>query len=660
MLALRGKWGGRVIAATVAAMVLSAAGPGVAGSLSASDLDLYRAAFRHAENERWDEAVRIASEGSERLPGKIMRWLDLARPQSGNSFAAISGFLRANKLWPNRAGLQRQAEKTMPDDMPAGEVRAWFAQFPPASSVGVGRYHDALIAGGERDKATELVRKFWVDSNFSNTEDELDFRQRFASELRSGDHAARLERLLWEHQPSAAQRMLSRVDENRQALAKARLALADDEPGLDAAVQRIPESLRSDPGFLYERLRWRRRKDNDAGALEILHAPPEELGRPALWWAERHILARRLMERRDYAGAYRLVKQHGQSEGTALGEAEFLAGWLALRRLNKPAEAYAHFQRMYTGANSPMSRSRGAYWSGRAAEAQNDKDQAREWYGIGAKYPTMFYGQLAAAALGQDRVSPGGEPSVSSAEQSEFNRRELVRVVHLLREIDPRDATDRIGLFMRRLTKDATTPADYVLLGRLAQEVHRPDLAIFVSKQAFQAGTALPVAGYPAVPVHSNGEVEAALVLALIRQESTFNTNTVSSAGARGLMQLMPATAKLVAGKLGVRHVDARLTADTDYNILLGSTFIGQMIDVYSGSYILAIAAYNAGSGRVTDWLAKFGDPRDDVDPLDWIESIPIGETRNYVQRILEALQVYRTRLGTASGDHSLKRDLKR
>ena len=636
--------------------------PAAAGSLSDGDLDLYRAAFRHAESEHWEDAVRIAAEPRERLPGKVIRWMDLARPMSGNGFGDIAEFIRANPKWPNQTGLLRQAEATMPAEMPAAEVRGWFARHAPVSAAGMGRYADALGALGESVRAADLVRKFWIDNNFAVNDDETDFRRRFAAVLRPKEHLARLDRLLWDHQESAVRRLLSQVDDGHQALALARLALAGDEPGLDGALRKVPEALAGDPGLAYERLHWRRKKDNDAGALEILQSPPAELGRPALWWTERNILIRRVMEKRDYALAYRLARAHGQTDGQSLVEAEFLAGWLALRFLHQPSDAFDHFHRMDRAAATPMSKARGAYWCGRAAEALGDRKQAHEWYAAAARYPTMYYGQLATVALGNDHppaLPP--PPPVSAADAAEFNRRELVRIVRLLHEIDPRDSAERAGLFLRRMTKDASTAAEYELLGRLADEVRRPDIGIFVAKQAFQAGVVLAGPGYPTIPLHAAATVEPGLLLSLIRQESTFNTNTVSSAGARGLMQLMPGTAQLVANRLGIRHVDARLTADPEYNVLLGATYIGHMIETWGGSYVLAVAAYNAGPTRVSDWLAKYGDPRSgDIEPVDWVESIPIAETRNYVQRVLEALQVYRARLGQGGGERTLKADLRR
>ena len=660
--------GGAMVLAVVGGLlifVLGSLGGGreaQAGILSASDLDLYRTAFHDAAAGQWSEAAKLAAGAKEPLPAKVIQWLDLARPQSGNSFAAITAFIRANPEWPNQAGLQRQAEAAMPLDLPAVEVRAWFAQHAPMSADGVGRYVDALVAGGTPAKAADVVRRFWVEAGFASVDEETGFRTRFKTQIRGVDDWARLDRLLWDHQSTAARRLLPLVDDGHRAVASARIALADDEPGVAELVKRVPVVLAGDSGLLYERLHWNRRKDNDGGALAILQDPPTQLGRPALWWAERNILVRRLMVQHDAAGAYRLVRAHGMTEGQPLAEAEFLAGFLALRALHQPSDAFAHFHRVYQAVATPMSLARGAYWCGQAAEALHDQAQAQRWYSAAARYPTMFYGQLAIAALGHDHppVLPP-EPAVSDSDLQGFNRLELVRVIRMLHEIDPHDEAGHVGLFLRRAIKDGKGAVQFALLARLADEAQRPDLAIAVAKQALLAGVTLTQLGYPVLPIPAAGGIESGLALAVIRQESTFNTTTISPVGARGLMQLMPATAQQVASKLGLHHDDGRLITDPNYNILLGTTYLGQLIGGYDGSYALAIAAYNAGSGRVRDWLNKFGDPRNgDLDSVDWVESIPIAETRNYVQRVLEALEVYRVRLGVAKADLTLTRDLAR
>ncbi|MGF7206896.1 soluble lytic murein transglycosylase [Skermanella aerolata] len=640
--------------------MLGTAGLAAADGLSERDLGLYRAAFKAAEAGRWPEANAIASQAGEKLPAKAIQWLDMARSDTDAGFEAIADFIRRNPEWPNLNTLRRSAEMAMPLWMPDGDVKAWFAKYPPLTGGGVLRYATVLLNDGKTREATELVRERWVSGGFGATE-EMDLRARFGDLLRPRDHIARLDRLVWDNEEAAARRMFSLVDGGHQALAEARLFLANMKKGnVDTVLNKVPPSLQSDPGLLYERARWRRRKDMDDGALDILMNRPADMVRPAAWWSEMHILARRSVEKGNYAEAYRIARNSGQKDGLALSQAEFLAGWLALRFLNKPQEALKHFEQLYAAVSAPISRSRGAYWAGRAAEDLKQPDQARRWYDLAGEHVTTFYGQLARKRVRNtnDAAVPG-DARIGQDAVAAFNAAELPRLARMLNLIDP--VADREGIFVRRLGSNAKTAQDYALVTRLAQDLVRPDLAVTVAKQAVQDGVTLINAGYPVVSMPDLGWLEPALVHSLIRQESTFNENAVSPAGARGLMQLMPATAKQVAGQLGMQHTNSRLTSDPTYNIALGSAYMRELIDRFNGSYVLAIAAYNAGPGRVREWLQTNGDPRaEGVDVVDWIELIPIYETRNYVQRVMEAVHIYRARMDGGHAKLLLEEDLRR
>ncbi|CAO3421328.1 lytic transglycosylase domain-containing protein [Azospirillum doebereinerae] len=627
----------------------------LAGALGPQDLALYRQAFKAADNERYDEAQQLASQAQDRLPAKVIRWMVLATP-GGGGFAEIAAFIRENPDWPNQAQLRRQAEKAMPIGLDPAEVLEWFRQFPPLSNDGFLMHADTLIGTGSQERATPLIRARWVESNFT-ADEEVNFLVRYRSYLRAQDHKARIDRLLWERQEAPVRRMLPFFDEAYDTLIEARIALDTDNGNADAAVARVAPGLRNDPGLLFDRARWRRRKGDDSGALEIITQAPTEMGRPQSWWSERHLLARRAIERGDYNLAYRLVKAHGQKDGSGLAEAEFLAGFLALRFLDQPSEAFNHFNKLYRSVTAPISKARGAYWCGRAAEALGQTAQATEWYAKAAPYGTTFYGQLSARHLAGGKVTLPTPPAVSNAAATAFDRREVVRVTRLLAEIEGGD-DERVTAFLRRISLDSKEPADYTLAARLANEVGRRDLSVAAAKDAAQNDVFLVEAGYPMIDARPNSP-ELALVHGIIRQESTFNTRVVSSAGARGLMQLMPATAQTVAGKLGLKHTNARLTSDPGYNVTLGSAYLSELIDRFNGSYVMAIAGYNAGPGRVRQWIQTYGDPRTEaIDVVDWIELIPIYETRNYVQRVMEAVIVYRARLG--AGELNLDRDLRR
>ena len=651
----------RAAFAAVCAFLVLAAAPATAEMLNAQDLALYKQAFKAADADRHDEALRIAAPAKDRLPAKILLWMKLQAPRGG-SFEQIAAFMRENPDWPGQQALRRAAELAMPDAaLGPAEVIAWFRANPPVTTEGFVRYADTLLLSGERDKAPPLIRQRWIDGNFT-LPDEQDFLARYGEHLRRQDHIARVDRLLWDRLDAAAKRMLPLVDAGYDALIEARMGLHEENRSAEAALARVPEALRNDPGLLYDQLRHRRKRNDDEGAMEILRRQPARMGRPAAWWTERHILARRALERQEYKLAYSLAKGHGLSDGSGFAEAEFLAGFLALRYLNMPDEAAGHFGRLLDAVTAPISRARGAYWSGRAAEAMGERAKAREWYRKAQPYGTTFYGQLAAHKLdAQAQVNLPAEPSVSQSEANAFERRELVRAARVLAEIRGRD-DERLTSFLRRVSLSSKRPEDYALAARLARELKRPELAIAAAKDAAQNEIYLVEAGYPVIRTEGNGTPEPALVHALIRQESTFNPNVVSSAGARGLMQLMPGTAQLVANKLGIKkHQHAKLISDPQYNIRLGSAYIAEMIERYNGSYILAVAAYNAGPTRVSQWLNTYGDPRSpSMDAVDWLELIPIYETRNYVQRVMEGLLVYRARLHGGRAELNLERELRR
>jgi soluble lytic murein transglycosylase len=515
----------------------------------------------------------------------------------------------------------------------------------------------------ERTATERQARTLWIDADFTDKEQQV-YLQELGSVLRPADHLARLEQLLWEEKTEQARRMLPLVSAGHKLLAETRMKLSARAPGAEAALKRVPEALQGDLGLVFERLRWRRREEMTDAAMAMFASLPRATPHPERWWGERHILARRLLEQRRSAEAYRLVAAHGLSEGQPHSQAEFLSGWIALRFLNRPDQAFTHFQNLYRKVSTPISLARGAYWSGRALEARGQKDDAEDWYEKAAKFPATFYGQMAIIALGEDHAEdywPPEPPDFSSRETDAFARKELVRVIRMLEEIGPRNRRTLVGQFLMALAGDSRSAGDYLQTARLALDLNLLDTAVGIGKKAAQnAQLTILDAAYPLLPVPGNGMVEPALALAVIRQESTFNPEAVSKAGARGLMQLMPGTASLVARQAGLDYTPARLTNDPEFNITLGTRYLGDMLERFSGSYVLAIAAYNAGPGRSVRWADTLGDPRrmKVVEAIDWVEQIPIQETRDYVQRVLEGVQVYRLRLGQKSALPKLDQDL--
>lgn len=645
------------IVALVCLALLSAASPAGANHVTKADEAVYRDAFAAAEREDFARAHKIAANAKEPLPGKVIRWLDLTRPGTRADFAELTTFIDAHPEWPHAWSLRRRAEEAITVATPADAIRDWFDRHEPLTVDGMMAYGGALLQADRTAQAKKVLRRAWIEGSFGRVQ-ERNFLGRHKGLLRPEDHVARLDRLLWNRQESAARRMLRKVDAGHQQLALARIALFNMAGGVDAAIRRVPKGLVDDPGLVYERARWRRQKDFDDGAFELLTHPSANKVRADLWWTERSILARRLLQKGHISRAYRLAREHGQTSGVGLAEAEWLAGWIALRFLDDRKVALKHFQRLFESVSTPISRARGAYWAGRAAESLKRPEEAKDWYGRAAAHVTTYYGQLAAEHLDQAQDWPlPADPLPTATDIEAFEGNELTRIARMLGEIG---AAAHADAFLLRLGEIAATPGQRALAASLAAAVGRPEMAVKVARLADREGVPMVGSGYPLPGFEIEDAPEKALILALIRQESGFHHEAVSSAGARGLMQLLPSTARQVAKSIAVAYSPKRLS-EPDYNVKLGSAYLGDLLNRFEGSYVLALAAYNAGPTRARRWLAEYGDPRGkEVDAVDWIETIPFSETRNYVQRVLESLQVYRRRLGATDFERSLLRDLKR
>jgi soluble lytic murein transglycosylase len=638
------------------AIAVSLGGP-PAAALSPEDRQIFRTAFAAAKGTDPAGALRLAAQARDPLLRKVLTWQALMRGGSGASFDDIADFITRNPDWPGQHTLRQRAEE-MIGSVTEATARDWLKRYPPLTPYGRLRHAEFAMASGQQAAAVAEIRDVWVDSELSGF-DEKSILARFPGVLRGEDHIKRLDRVLWDGLVESAKRMFPRVAQDWRLLADARIKLADFKPGVEGAVAKVPAHLRNDPGLLFERTRWRRRKELYDSALETLLNPPKDLVRPLEWWTERQFFARRALADGKPQLAYRLVARHGLSEGTAaFADAEFLAGWIALRSLHDPQSGYEHFLRLYTGVKLPISRARGAYWAGRAAEVLKKDDLASAWFATAAEHATTYYGQLAETRVGDAPARRlAVEPKPTAEESARFRKNELVRAVEMLGEIGE---TDRLSTFMHRLSEQAKTPGEHALVAGLFEAAGRLDLAVGAAKRAGYAGVMLIEHGYPTIEM-PKGDPERPLVLAMTRQESAFERTAVSQSGARGLMQLMPDTASHVAKSRQLPYSADRLLTDGSYNMTLGRAYLEDLLDRFSGSYVLSIAAYNAGPGRVRQWVDSFGDPRTKAtDVIDWIESIPFTETRNYVQRVLENLQVYRIRLGDRSLAFSLATDLRR
>lgn len=661
---VRALWRWILVAAVTAAIVGTPRVAAAAKTPADPDMAAARSALAAANAGKWAEAESRARQAKDPLVVKLIQWLGLVRGGNNVPFAGIVRYIEGNPDWPSQRQLLRRAEEAMGNAIADTDVLAWFAKTPPVSAAGQIRLGEALIATGDAGRGMKLLRGAWVSANLSDAQ-ERDVYKRHRKLLTKEDHVARLDRLLWEGRDAQVRRQLWRVDPGHRAWGEARLMLRRSRGNVDRALARVPAGLRDDVGLIYERLRWRRVKGKHAQARELFANLPSDLRRPDLWWHERSILARRALREGLVSDAYRIVKEHRLNNGPELAEAEWLAGWIALRFLHDVDAALVHFHTMFTEVNYPVSRARGAYWAGRTAEAHQDRDLARLWLGIAASFPTTYYGQLAAARLGPAAaVGLPAKLQVSNTTKTAFERHELTRAVRLVVALGLKD---ELRPFLLRLAELKDTPEWRYLTATLAHDIKRPDLAIAVAKKSGREGWELPHVGYPAInpplpPGGSNGKValEIPLVLAVVRQESAFQLDAVSRAGARGLMQLLPSTARQVARGVNLPYAPQKLS-DAAYNLKLGQAYLRDLLAEFEGSYVLALAAYNAGPKRAREWVKEIGDPRSSADDaIDWVEMIPYEETRNYVQRVLENLQVYRQHLSETELAQSLEKDLLR
>ncbi len=617
----------------------------------------YREAFALLDDGKAEAAMAIAKRYRKSPLYKVVRASYMAAPGNDVSFQEMAAFIDRNPAWPNVKGILMIAEQKMPASMPANQAINWFAEHPPVTLSGFATAVEALNASGHGQNANDLIRARWVEGDFSPN-DLAAFYDNYGRALGPDACWARMDRLTWKGDESGARALSFCADPGMKATAAARFALARQRADAASLLAKVPEEWRNDPGLIYERLRWHVRNDNDAAALTLFAQQPNMAAYQDKWWEQRRILIRRMIDKKDYPRAYALAVQHGTSDPKPLTQAEFLAGWLALRFLDQPADARAHFENLSNAASSPITRARGSYWLGRACEAMGDATAARQAYEAAATYSATFYGQLAEARIApntQIRAAP--EPAIPAHIRADFYNRDNIRATEALHALGQ---PDRARAFFRAATDAAAQRAEFALLTELAYRIDRPDLAIEAAKAANQQNIMVTAGGFPLLDRPLPSRPDPAFTHAVIRQESMFKTDAKSPAGARGLMQLMPATAKGVAQKIGLRFKEKKLH-DPEYNLRLGTSFIQHQLDAFDGSYILALAGYNAGPRRVREWMESIGDPRDPtVDPIDWIELIPVYETRNYVQRILENLQIYRARLNGGQARLQILQDLKR
>jgi soluble lytic murein transglycosylase len=609
-----------------------------------------RLAVKLLENNDPGAATLAAFALPDKVDIKIVNWLIATGGYAGVSSAAIADLQKKLADWPGQSLMRLRYEQALVrEDPPPQTVIAAFPSGRPASDDGKVLLAKAYVAVGRRDDAAKLIRAFWRDENFSqSTENSL--LKSLAGLLRPADHKARLDRLLYTEHTNEALRTAALLDKNQVALAKAVQLAVKGSSKAGKALDALPASVKRDTVYLYARIEGARRSGKISDAARLLASAPRDVATivsPDTWWVERRLVSRALIEQGDAKLAYSIAANHAAESPTLQAEAEFHAGWYALEYLHDPGLARGHFAAIASLSKMPLSLSRAQYWLGRTAEAAGDNKTAQVQYANAAVFRTTFYGQLAAARLGSGPLSIAPPPAAGAATQAAFANRELVIAIRHLQSVG---YDDRAALIYRHLAETLSDPGEIALLAGMAEASGNHQLALQIGKSAAVRGLPVDALAFPisAIPASAKTpSIERPVVFAIARQESAFNPGAVSGAGARGLLQLMPATAKGVAKDVGLPYSKARLTSDPGYNATLGAAHLGDLVGNFGGSYVMTFAAYNAGASRVAQWVKDHGDPRDpSVDVVNWIELIPFTETRNYVQRVMENLQVYRARLG--------------
>jgi soluble lytic murein transglycosylase len=602
-------------------------------------------ALAEAEAGSWSGAEDAARTTGDTVAADLVVWLRL---QDGvGTWSEHRRFLARNPDWPSLTPIRRMAEYAMPATLAPLGVLGVFRGGAPLTGRGALRHADALSAVGRSEDAAAEIARAWRTLSIAPA-DQTAILARYG-EVVAPLHVERIDMLLWRGLTGEATGMLPLVPADWRALAEARIAVRRDANGSTAAIQAVPAALRSHPGLAFERYLYRVEKglwDEAEAYLLERSTSAEALGEPDMWMERRANLARAALRRGEVETAYALAANNfgTKDSGADYADAEWVAGYVALTRMDDPARAVGHFERFQAAVATPISLGRAGYWLGRARFEAGDAAAAEAAWRAGAMHQTSFYGQLAAERAGVPADARlAGETEAPDWRSEALDASSALRAARLLRQAGD-DA--RAALFFRHAADGMPAP-QRAAVAQMAADLGAPHLGVRIAKDAAADGVLLPSQYYP---LHAMAEadwpVPTELALAIARQESEFNPGAVSPAGARGLMQLMPATAQEVSGQLGVGYDLGRLTADPMYNARLGTAYLARMLRAYDGSYVLAAAAYNAGPGRVREWLAAYGDPRSgEIDAIDWMETIPFEETRNYVMRVLESLHVYRARL---------------
>ncbi len=616
--------------------------------LNNNESKIFNLSIKSGNNKKWSRSLKGINKIKNEEAKKILIWRWLIANDGVASMKELENFYSTNRHWPkiNKIKIKLESKKITTD---LQEAMNWFQESPPTSPIAKVRLSNLLIKNKLIDEGSWLIRNTWTNHSFSYSEEKYILKN-FKEFLTKEHHSERIENLIWEGKWGSANRQLKRVSKDYKSLSVAKIKLSRRRGNVDLAIKNVPKFLLNNESLIYERVKWRRKARLEDSSLSLLMSYEGNYSYPKKWWKEVNYHTRKQISYKNYDTALKILKQYNLSSKKYLSEAQWLTGWLSLTFKKDPKTAYEYFSKMFLEVKTPISKARASYWSGKSAKALGDFSSQQIWFERAAAYPATFYGQLALRELGKELFMPFRNVDINDKKFEEYKKQELVKTLILLLQTNEKKLA---RLFAMHLVSQASNTKEIMMLCKILRDFEKISLSIFASKKAIYSSIYIPNLNFP-LPneklmaiIKNNTVIPLSVTYGITRQESAFDINAKSRAGARGLMQLMPRTARVTAKKNNYKYKRNFLTLKPSYNIKIGSIYFKEMLEKFNGSYVLALAAYNAGPSRVNRWLKTYGDPRKkEIDPVTWMELIPISETRNYVQRVIEGIYMYKVLLG--------------
>ncbi|RPH03176.1 MAG: lytic transglycosylase domain-containing protein [Alphaproteobacteria bacterium TMED93] len=611
--------------------------------LSKSDLKFFKASLKEGDKTKWARSLTSGKKINNKVAKKIIKWRWLTAQDGLTDINTLKQFYLENRNWPKQYKIKEKIESKISIKNDKVEM-LWFQENPPKSGIGKIKLAEMLIKNNFKNEGFWLLNEAWKNNTFSYSEEKY-ILTKFKNKISKVSHNQRIEELIWNRTWGSARRQLKRVNNDIKLFSTAKITLSRRRGNVDNVVKKVPKKYLSYESLIYERIKWRRRAKLEKSSFELLLSYKGNITKPDRWWKEVNYHSRKQMRYKNYKSSINLLKNFNNNTNTFSYQSSWLIGWLSLTFEKDPKTAYESFTKMFENVRTPISKARSSYWAGKSAEITGDSIAASLWYDRAAAFPSTFYGQLAIKKNGKKFFIPDLSQNISDDDIKGFFKNPLIKALIILNQANHKKL---FKVFTRQIIKDLKNTKETILLINFLNQINKTSLAIYTGRKAIYKNIYLPSLNYP-LPKKTlletykkDSYIPLNVALAITRQESAFEMGAISRAGARGLMQLMPRTARVTAKKINYKYSRKNLTTSPSYNIKLGTFYFKEMLDKFNGSYVLALASYNAGPNRVKRWLKTYGDPRkNEIDQVTWIELIPISETRNYVQRVLEGIYMY-------------------